>query len=91
MDDELGDIHNQFTRALLQGEDQIISANGISDQHKRLIDLARVDAALDRMADGNFGICTGCGDELDIEKLLKDPSVSKCMHCIDAKHLRKAV
>src|ERR1700679_1968202 len=45
-----------------------------------LADLLReVDAALDRMAEGTYGLCLECHDTVERERLLADPLVQYCL------------
>jgi DnaK suppressor protein len=39
----------------------------------------RIDAALTRLADGDFGFCLTCGEEISARRLQHDPSVSQCL------------
>ena len=41
--------------------------------------LVEVDAALDRMRDGSFGICEECHEPVEQERLLADPLVRLCL------------
>jgi phosphoserine phosphatase RsbU/P len=41
--------------------------------------LSEVDAALDRMADGTFGLCLECHDSVEKDRLLADPLVRYCL------------
>ena len=41
--------------------------------------LAEVDAALDRMSQGTFGLCETCHDPIEPERLLADPLVRLCL------------
>lgn len=41
--------------------------------------LTEVDAALDRIRDGSFGICEECHDSIEQERLLADPLVRFCI------------
>ncbi|WP_347258349.1 TraR/DksA C4-type zinc finger protein [Methylocaldum sp.] len=43
----------------------------------------RLEAALDRVRGGKFGLCCRCGDELDLERLEADPAVPFCADCQD--------
>jgi RNA polymerase-binding transcription factor DksA len=43
-------------------------------------DLLRdVDAALDRMAEGTYGLCLECNDSVETERLFADPLVQYCL------------
>jgi DnaK suppressor protein len=44
----------------------------------RLLDINR---AQDRLIDGGFGRCDGCGDEIENRRLAADPAVSLCIAC----------
>lgn len=51
----------------------------------------RLEAALARIRAGSFGVCCGCGDELDEERLETEPAVPFCADCqdeIEAKRQR---
>ncbi len=43
--------------------------------------LQNVDAALQKMAGGNFGICEKCGKEIDSRVLEADPESKLCRDC----------
>jgi len=49
--------------------------------HDRLLTLARVDAALERLKAGTFGICLGCDSQIEMERLQDDPSMAYCTKC----------
>ena len=42
---------------------------------------ARIDAALRRMDEGEFGFCQKCGDGIAQERLDLDPTVPTCVSC----------
>ena len=44
-------------------------------------ELAKVNAALQRMQNGTYGICTGCGKAIDSRRLAVRPYSSKCISC----------
>jgi DnaK suppressor protein len=43
--------------------------------------LAEVDAALQRIADGTYGICANCGKPIPIERLRAIPWTTLCLDC----------
>lgn len=43
--------------------------------------LARIEAALARLDDGEFGFCLKCGDEITEKRLWLDPAVAVCINC----------
>lgn len=44
-------------------------------------ELARVDAALARVADAHFGECEDCGDPIDPARLQANPAAARCAEC----------
>ena len=43
--------------------------------------LRLIEAALNRIADGSFGICVGCGDEIQSRRLEALPWTQFCLRC----------
>ncbi|MBL4837508.1 MAG: TraR/DksA C4-type zinc finger protein [Kordiimonadaceae bacterium] len=43
--------------------------------------LLRIDAAIERLKDGEFGYCIGCGDKVAAKRLQLDPAVATCTAC----------
>src|SRR3984957_9444269 len=52
--------------------------------------LREVDAALDRMAKGTYGLCLECHDTVERDRLLADPLVQYCLDHL-TKHERAAL
>ena len=44
-------------------------------------DLVALDAAIERLDDGDVLTCTVCGQEIPLERLLALPSVRTCVRC----------
>jgi RNA polymerase-binding protein DksA len=44
-------------------------------------ELAAIDAALTRLAEGGFGACTRCGGDIAIERLRSRPTAETCIDC----------
>jgi len=49
-------------------------------QNEELL-LEQVDAALERVEAGTFGVCQQCGREIDAERLQAVPYASHCIAC----------
>ena len=47
------------------------------------VELAQLDAALQRLADGRYGICQSCGEEISAARLESIPYASRCTRCAD--------
>ncbi len=43
--------------------------------------LGEVDAALERLTSGGFGVCGDCGGEIAIERLRAYPTALRCIDC----------
>lgn len=43
--------------------------------------LAEIEAALGRMAQGRYGLCTGCGEDIAPARLAALPEAALCMAC----------
>ena len=44
-------------------------------------ELALLDAALERVASGDYGCCVDCGDDIARERLLANPAAARCTEC----------
>jgi DnaK suppressor protein len=50
-------------------------------ERRRQQTLTRIDAALARLDDGEFGYCIACGEEIDERRLEHDPTLPTCVKC----------
>ena len=53
-------------------------------ERRRQLELDRIDAALERIADGEYGFCARCGDDIGFERLDFDPTTPLCITCARA-------
>ena len=51
---------------------------------RRETELLRIDNALSRIDEGEFGYCLSCGDEIPLKRLELDPSAATCVGCAGA-------
>lgn len=51
----------------------------IRDRERKL--LPKIEAALERINDGTFGQCEGCGEEIGMKRLEARPVTSLCIDC----------
>jgi DnaK suppressor protein len=56
-------------------------AMAIELERRREVELARVDAALERLAAGEYGSCVTCGEAIEPKRLELDPSTPVCLAC----------
>ena len=64
-------------RATEREGDEVMESLGTAE----LAELKQINAALDRVRDGTFGVCVSCGDEISDERLAVLPHTPKCRHC----------
>ena len=57
--------------------DEVLESLG----HAELAELRRIDAAMDRIAAGTYGICQKCGDPVSDERLDLLPDTPFCKNC----------
>ena len=50
-------------------------------ERRRDAEIQRIDAALKRIDDGEYGYCTACGDPITLKRLEFDPSTPLCIDC----------
>ncbi len=60
----------------LQGQEM---AKEIS--RRRTLEVSRIDAALSRVEEGEFGYCLRCGKPIAAKRLDLDPTVPNCIDC----------
>jgi len=48
---------------------------------RRQVELNRIDAALQRIAEGEFGFCITCGHKIEKARLALNPSLPQCSKC----------
>jgi len=56
----------------------------ISNMDRGSRQLRDVRAALRRIRDGNFGVCEGCEEQIQLKRLIAIPWASLCIHCQEA-------
>jgi len=50
---------------------------------RRVHELAAVEGALRRIELGEYGNCVGCGEEIDVRRLLVAPTSMRCVACAE--------
>jgi DnaK suppressor protein len=50
-------------------------------QRRREQELQRIDAALKRMDEGEYGACAQCGEDIAVKRLEFDPTAPLCIDC----------
>ena len=60
-------------------------AMAVESKRRREIQLQRIEAALKRIENKNYGLCVNCEDEINIERLEFDPTTFLCIECAENK------
>lgn len=50
---------------------------------RREVQLSRIEGAFRRMVSGDYGACYVCGEDIDPARLLADPTVTRCIRCVE--------
>lgn len=50
---------------------------------RRKRQLQKIDGALRRIDQGEFGRCFVCEEELDLRRLEMDPTITRCVNCVE--------
>ncbi len=64
-------------RAVERESDEVLEGLGNAE----LLEFRMVEAALARIADGEYGYCVDCGDKITEERLDVLPATPKCQKC----------
>ncbi len=56
-------------------------AMSIESNRRRALSIRRIQSALQRIDDGEYGECLECGDDIDPRRLDIDPAASLCIDC----------
>jgi len=74
-------------RMLLQGQRKQVLASFLDDipahSDAGASRLREIDGALERIGDGSYGACTGCGGEIGRGRLKSVPTATRCLACDD--------
>lgn len=79
IDAELDQPHStMFAEAAIEREgDEALEDLGAAG----LLEIRMIEAALDRIEAGSYGICVACGEEISEERLNVLPATPKCRDC----------
>ena len=86
----LGELRGRTARVearLRQGAASMHEGPPVDDQLMDALDqelraeIAAIEAALARLADGVYGLCTMCGEEIEAARLAAVPTAPRCLDC----------
>ncbi|RIL04749.1 MAG: hypothetical protein DCC71_12935 [Proteobacteria bacterium] len=83
--ERLDSLRAEVPNADVVGVAPLDEADAIADPSSVETDLTerleRIDAALERIADGEYGLCVDCGQEISRRRLAAAPDVERCLQC----------
>ena len=50
---------------------------------RRQQQFVKIEAALRRIESSDYGSCYACGEEIDIRRLAADPTITRCIKCVE--------
>ena len=68
MDVALADANQSFAGRILERESKL---------------LRRIEEALERLDQGDYGDCSSCGEEIGVKRLMAQPVAKLCIECKD--------
>ena len=69
--------HDWAEQAIERENDEVIDVIGNEAQAT----INDIDAALSRIAQGHYGICSDCGENIDADRLSIIPEAIRCINC----------
>ncbi|GIW40583.1 MAG: RNA polymerase-binding transcription factor DksA [Candidatus Binatia bacterium] len=72
-------------RAALEGDRNVVLR--IRDRERKL--LLKIDEALERIANGTYGICEGCGEPIGVGRLRARPVTTLCIACKETEEAKE--
>ena len=80
--------HQSYSEVVGEVRDAADESNAELLSHSERMELSRhsnaleeVDAALQRLSDGSFGVCSDCGSAIPIARLRAYPIAMRCVDC----------
>ncbi len=77
------DLPDEMDMAL--AEASLSFAGRIRERESKL--LSRIEEALERIDQGDYGECTSCGEEIEVRRLLARPVARLCIACKNEQEL----
>lgn len=75
------DLDQQSVGRLSRQDSLQVQAMARASDARRAAELRRIDAALNRLAQGEYGYCVECGEAIEEKRLAIDPPAPRCAAC----------
>jgi RNA polymerase-binding protein DksA len=63
--------------------DLLVDVN-LAEVHRDVRELREIDAAMQRLSDGRYGLCDRCGEPISLARLEVAPAAIRCVTCQEA-------
>ncbi|WP_028008829.1 TraR/DksA family transcriptional regulator [Solimonas flava] len=75
--DTAGETHDLGDEATAD----LVTDINLADIHRDVVEIREVEAAIQRLMEGNYGVCADCGKNIDPARLRANPAALRCEHC----------
>ena len=58
-----------------------VQVMAVATEQRRHDEAKRIEAAIKRIDEGEYGYCTACGEDIAEKRLAADPTVATCIRC----------
>ena len=89
VEDELGQDSQKIVELDQQSVGRLSRMDALQSQamaqaqkRRRQVMKQALESALRRLIDGEFGFCEECGDEIEVDRLMANPAITRCISCI---------
>jgi RNA polymerase-binding transcription factor len=72
-----GRVHDRGEEAVAD----LLASTNVAVLDREVNELGAVEAALQRIRTGTYGVCDACGDDIERERLEAYPSAERCVDC----------
>ena len=72
---------------VIQAKILALAAKQTAEHDKTTI--LKIDSALNRIKNGNFGVCTSCDEDIDERRLVANPNSALCISCAEGFEIKK--
>ncbi len=73
---------DQTTQGRLSRIDAMqVQEMALEQERRREVEVHKIEAALQRIEEGEFGYCVTCGEDIEKKRLNFDPATPRCLAC----------
>jgi RNA polymerase-binding protein DksA len=80
-EDTIGNVAGEVTDRGEEAVADLLFDLDNAEVSRDLVELRAIEAALARVAEGTYGTCEDCGDEIAYERLRAQPTATRCVQC----------